>query len=92
MFYSQEQRIWMIKKFYKTNSARKVTRQWIQKFTSQPPDHKTVLFNVTKFEKTGSVKNRQKKRPKIILTTKTMEKIQTIFAKYPHLSIRKAAS
>ena len=68
MKYDSEKRVFMVNKYAELKNATKVQRAWRSKFKNVPaPDYNTILYNVRKFEKTGSVNFVPRKQPKASL-------------------------
>jgi hypothetical protein len=91
MPYSQEQRVWMVQRFFETKNAAQVKRDWTQNFPPPPPAKNTVLRVVDKFQQSGSVQNLPKNRQPTALTTENTELIRDMFEENPHSSVRNVA-
>lgn len=82
------ERIGMVRMYYILgNNARAVTRTWGDRFASAPPDHKTVMSNVDKFEETGSIKMRSKTYTRRVLHEGTLQAIADFHAENEGTSV-----
>lgn len=88
------ERIAMVKMFYELQDARAVTRAWGQTFATAPPHRMTVLWNVEKFEETGSVKMRSGKHERSVLHTDNLQAVADLVAANEGLplSVRQGAA
>ena len=63
------ERIWVIKQYYKIDNFCAVQREWKRNFDSKPPSHTTLQRLILKFEETGSVlDNLRSGRPNSVAT------------------------
>jgi hypothetical protein len=57
---SIEQRKWILKEFWKTENAERVSRAWVETFNTPPPTPLIIYRIRDKFDATGSVANAPK--------------------------------
>ena len=74
------ERVAMVKMYNQLGSARAVVTAWADAFPTAPPDHKTVLRNVEKFEATGSVKMQHKQHHRRVRTPETLQAVADLVA------------
>jgi hypothetical protein len=93
MGYDKEKRIFIVRNYIKFNNITKVQRAWRSQFNNIPaPSRTAILYNVSKFEKTGSVEYIHRVQP-----TPTQKRedaknvINNMVSENPRLSIRKLA-
>lgn len=70
----------MVNMFHQLGSSRAVVAAWPNAFTTAPPDHKTVLRNVHKFEATGSVKMQHKAHERPVRTPENLQAVADLVA------------
>ena len=93
MKYDTEKRVFMVNKYAEFKNVAKVQRAWRTEFKNlKAPDKGTILYNVCKFEKTGSVNHVARKVPKhSVKRLQAKNKIKDLISEKPNLSIRKLA-
>jgi hypothetical protein len=83
----------MVNMYNQLGSARAVVRAWADAFPTPPPDHKTVLSNVQKFETTGSVKMQHKQHDRSARTPENLQAVADLVgATEGPLSVRRGAA
>jgi Helix-turn-helix domain (DUF4817) len=92
MPYSNQERTWIVEKYFETNNAHEVVRRWNTSFSSPAPTPKAVLSLVEKFKNTGSVQNIQRSRDSTVLTLENVNLVTNHVEENPHSSLRKTAS
>lgn len=87
------ERVAMVNMYNQLGSARAVVAAWADAFQTLPPDHKTVLRNVRKFEETGSVKMQHKPHSRSVRTPENLQAVADLVATTEGpLSIRRGAA
>jgi len=90
MVYSDEEKIWVVKKFYEVQNCTEVQRQWRLQFANDPPSLLTIKTLVLKFEEHGKVQS--KTRNAWVLTPQNINLIEERVRENPHLSTRQASA
>lgn len=88
--YTLEERVFLIKTFYRVQNAAETCRQWRREFQSPPPNESTVRDLVKKFEATGSVADASRSgRPVSVRTAELRGRIQESLERSPQKSCRR---
>jgi hypothetical protein len=89
---SIEQRKWIVKHYWKTENAERVSTAWGEAFNTPPPSRLTFYHIRDKFDAMGSVANAQKSgRPRKSMTEENEMRVPIIFVNCPKKSTRRAA-
>ncbi|XP_067011224.2 uncharacterized protein [Anabrus simplex] len=89
---SLQQRIFVCKTYFKYESASRVRDEFVRNFPGEVPPSRTAIHNiVNKFDSTGSVENKKRKRKRTVLTEEKLDKIRENLEQWPNTSLRKLA-
>jgi len=93
MKYIQQERVFMVQKFAEFGHISKVQTAWRAQFSRKVvPTAKTIKYNASKFQKTGSVMHKaRKRRTRTPRVEAAKNQLKIIIAEDPTLSIRKAS-
>lgn len=88
-----EERVFIIRSYYKTNSYQKTVKAYIKKFKDRVPPTRSAIFKIVKkFEKTASARaGSSSGRPKNTRTNQKIHEIQRLIENDSSLSIRRIA-
>ncbi len=89
--YTLEEKIEICEIYHRTRSIVSTQREFRRKFGKQPPSKCMILRQQTKFRETGSVKRREYKRARPVLTQTKMDEILEFFFVNPKMSLYRAA-
>jgi hypothetical protein len=85
---SIEQRKWILKRYWKTENAKRVRRTWVEAFNTPPPTRLTIYRFRDKFDETGSVVNApNSRRPRTCDTKKNEARVAMTFVKQSKKSL-----
>ena len=93
---STEQRKWILKQYWKTENAERVSTAWVEAFNTPPPTCLAIYRIRDKFDATGSVANALKSGcPRTSVTEENEMRVAMTFVNSPKKStkscIRRAA-
>lgn len=90
MKFTTEERIFIVKNYYKTSRA-SVIEKWQDNFETEPPSVRQINKVVKKFERIGTVQDAPRcGRPRTVDTPENREMISTFLVETPTTSSRKA--
>ena len=90
---NKEQRIWILKKYWKYENAETVRTAWQEAFHTPSPSHLTIYRLRNKFDVTDSVSNAPKSgRPKTSTTEENKTLVAMTFIDSPKKSTRRASA
>jgi len=89
---SIEQRKWILKQYWKTENAERVSTAWVEVFNTPPPTRLAIYRIRDKFDATGSVANASKSgRPRTSMSEENEMRVVMTFVNSPKKSTRRAA-
>lgn len=87
-----EERKFVLKKYWKTENAQDVIRDWCLHFSTDPPTRLTIYRIRDKFEETGSVTDAPRSGRPTMCTEENVATVSEAFARSPQKSLRRGSA
>ena len=89
---SLEERKFVLKKYWKTENAQDVIRDWCLHFSTDPPTRLTIYRIRDKFEETGSVTDAPRSGRPTMYTKENVDTVSEAYARSPQKSLRRGSA
>ena len=87
-----EERKFVVKKYWKTENAQDLIRDWCLHFSTDPPTRLTIYRIRDKFEETGSVTDAPRSGRPTMCTKENVDTVSEAYARSPQKSLRRGSA